>query len=304
MLNHEVRRKGIGGSDVATIMWQMRPKLRKKIHLFAHQTPLGLWDYITYGVRMRENASQSYGKIMESIIIDDYEKRNEIILTRDEPVIDKKNPLFRGNLDAIYKPTPLPFEAKTARTTEGWGMKRIDIIPSAYALQCLHYGAITDSPHIDVGVKFEGRDEVQYYHVPRNLKLESTMRDVCAEWWETHIVQNKKPDPINQFDQDTFVDIGRVSAPDDILELYEQYSTLDKKLAKEWKEKEKIKEQINLWAKKNIKEKSLVLFPDGTQLGRLYFSTKYPIQIDLLKGDNIDVDKYKQKKTSVCFKLS
>lgn len=303
MLNHEVRRQGIGGSDVGTIMWHMRPKSRKHIHLFSHQTPLGVWDYIKYGVRGPDNNSLKNGRAKESIIIDDYEKINQLTLSRNDRIIDNVNPIFRGNVDARKEIIKLLFEAKTAWTCERWGKPGTSAIPASYLFQVLYYAAILNSQKIDVGVLFGDAKDVEYYPIDRNLKLESMIREICLEWWEKYIVGNKMPNPINQYDKDTYIDVARVHAPDKILTIYEKYKQLDKELSAAWKEKEKLKEEIKHWSKANMKGKSLLLFPDGQALGRLYFSSKSKWHEDKLKADGIDIAKYKTRTQTTCFKL-
>ena len=301
MLNHEERRKGIGGSDVAVIMWDSRPKLRKKLHLFAHQTPLSLWHYIMNNYRETENACQANGKETESLIIDAYEAHTHLHVERHPSIVDSSNPLLRGNLDALERSIPLPVEAKTGRYRHLWGKPGSQVIPLSYRFQCGHYGGIVGADKVDIGVKFENDDEVRFFYCPRNLKLEMLARETCLEWWEKHIVQKKEPEPINKYDHENLVGLTYVMAPDHILELYEQHKILKAATQNQLKEDKKIKETITEWVKANSKGKINLLLPDETPMGITYFK-KGTIDEDAMIAAKIDIDKYRKTK-SLVFKL-
>jgi predicted phage-related endonuclease len=90
MLNHEVRRQGIGASQVATILG-----------ISPWETPLALYHYIKHGKMKKDNASMKNGRKQEKVILDAYEAEKHIALERNQQVIDKTCEIFRCNLDGI-----------------------------------------------------------------------------------------------------------------------------------------------------------------------------------------------------------
>ncbi len=288
-LNHEFRRKGIGGSDVATILG---------IAHFKEQTQLALYTYIKKGRRSGDNACKRKGKEAESEILDAYEKEKHIVLERNQAVVDKTCEIFRCNLDGINRALRIPVEAKTSYGR--WGRGTPEAIPLQYTAQVAYQAAITEAAHVDIAVKFSDSEVIEYFIYNRNERLEKGIRDKVLAWWEKHIIGDIKPVPANQSDYDRFIDRKLIDAPDDILNLYEQY----KKLLVSHQEAEEVKATIKEWAKETCQGNMDLLFPDGTVLGGQSFKNN-PAKIDAaaMQKDGIDVDKYTSRSRSLSFTL-
>jgi predicted phage-related endonuclease len=289
MLNHEFRRKGIGASDVATIL---------DLAHFKDQTPLALYYYIKRAKRSKDNACKRAGKEAENKILDAYEKDKLIVLERNQSVVDKTCEIFRCTLDGINRPLRIPVEAKTSYGR--WGNGAPEAIPLQYTAQVAYQAAITDADHVDIAVKFSDSEVIEYFIYNRNEKLEKGIRDKVLAWWEKHIVGDIKPAAANQSDYDRFIDRKLIDAPDKILKLYEQY----KKLLVSHKKAEEVKATIKEWAKETCQGNMDLLFPDGTVLAVQSFKNN-PVKVDTkeMKKDKIDVDKYTSRSRSLCFTL-
>jgi len=285
MLDHDFRRKGIGGSDVAAIL-----------KISPWQTPLGLYYYIKCGFRLPDSPTMKAGRDAEKIILDAYEKDYDIIIDRNPQLVDKKYPIFRGNADGINRQKGLLVEAKRAFKRSEWGKPGTTKIPNYYIVQCAYYAAIEDSEKIDIAAQFgfEGKETQEYYRYERNEKLENRLREKVADWWEKHIVQNVIPDPINECDDLNFIKGKIMHAPDSILDLYEKY----KKLKPVLEEAQQIKNTIRQWAKKESKGALRVLFPDDSMLGTQVYVEQNTVDKQALKKSGIDLSKiiFKKKK--------
>lgn len=289
MLDHDFRRKGIGGSDVAAIL-----------KISPWQTPLGLYNYIKYGIKQKDNASMKAGREAEEGILRAYEALNNVVLERHKTIIDKECSIFRGNLDGFNEIPNIPVEVKRAFKRKGWGDSGSANIPNHYIVQCAWYAPILDSEKVDVAVKFEAEEEIKYYSIPRNKPLEERMRDKAYAWWQKHIVKNIAPDPINDYDQHNFVDMKIIDAPDHILDLHDEY----KKLLPAVKEAQELKEVIKAWANENCKGKLQVLFPDKSLLGRQYFTERKTVDTKAMKKSGINVDDFVVKSRSLSWRLN
>lgn len=290
MLNHEFRRKGIGGSDVATILG-----------ISPWQSQLALYHYIKEtGIATKDNSAMKYGREKEADILTQYEHDKDIPIERNQQIVDSSCEIFRGNVDGINRYKRVLVEAKTAFKRKGWGVKESDNIPIHYMAQCAYYAAIEDSEKVDIAVKFADTESIEYFIYNRNEKLEKGIRGKVLRWWENHIVEDHEPEPSCKSDYDDFVNVEIVDAPNHILSLYQDY----KKLIPAAKEAKKIKEAIKKWANERCSGKMKVRFPDCSVLGVQSFKHN-PDKIDAaaMQKDGLDVDKYTSKSRSLCFKL-
>lgn len=157
------KQKGIGGSDVATILG-----------LNPYKTPFTLWLEKTGQIQPAkvENEYVEWGNLLEPVILEKFKKetgfkvfRNNFVLQHDDydfmianidgEVID---PAFGGKRGVL--------EIKTAneRMKNDW----IDGVPNHYMLQVQHYlGVMSDYPYAYVAVLIGGH-EFKYFLIERD----------------------------------------------------------------------------------------------------------------------------------------
>jgi hypothetical protein len=150
-----------------------------------------------------------------------------------------------------------------------------------------------------VAVKFGTSEKIEYFVYNRREALEKKLRDRVLAWWEKHIVKNVAPAAINDSDAQ-LLDLVYIAAPDKILKLYEERKTLKEKADRY----QGITEEIKAWVRKESPGKTIVQFPDESTLGTQSFKNYSKLNASRLKTDGIDLEKYKETTTSVCFKLS
>jgi putative phage-type endonuclease len=177
------RRKGIGGSDSAAAVglskWTTRLELflDKRGELEKHETPQMRW-----GTALEQPIRQEYcNQTGAEVLIPDAIYQHP----------DHKFALV--NLDGIVINRERIFEAKTARSGEGWGEPGTDEVPAEYLLQAQHGMAITGLPATDIAVLIAGSD-FRIYVVEADRSLQSMLLEREAEFWDM-VEQNTPPEP-------------------------------------------------------------------------------------------------------------
>jgi putative phage-type endonuclease len=177
------RRKGIGGSDSAAAVglskWTTRLELflDKRGELEKHETPQMRW-----GTALEQPIRQEYcNQTGAEVLIPDAIYQHP----------DHKFALV--NLDGIVINRERIFEAKTARSGEGWGEPGTDEVPAEYLLQAQHGMAITGLPATDIAVLIAGSD-FRIYVVEADPQLQSMLLRQEAEFWDM-VEQNTPPEP-------------------------------------------------------------------------------------------------------------
>lgn len=188
----KARTAGIGGSDVAAMLGLSKWK-----------TPLQLYQEKRGELPPQaDNKAMRWGRYLEPVVRQAYadETGNEVRVV-EEMV---RHPLYEhmiANLDGIVIPTSGPrrvFEAKTARTGDGWGEPGTDQIPQPYLLQVQHYMAVTSFVVADVAVLIGGSD-FRLYEVPEDRELQDMLCDACGEFWQ-RVQDGDPPEPVSYAD--------------------------------------------------------------------------------------------------------
>lgn len=204
----KARRTGVGGSDVAPILG-----------LSKWTTPLAVYlDKRGEATETPDNDAMRWGRYLEPAVRQAYadETGREVRV----PGEMLRHPLYEhmiANLDGVagggnHGPLRI-FEAKTARSAEGWGEPGTDQIPQAYCLQIQHYMEVTGIMVADVAVLIGGSD-FRIYEVPADRELQDMIIDAEADFWR-RVQRGEPPEPV------TFADAqaryGRGSVPETVV---------------------------------------------------------------------------------------
>ena len=188
----QARTTGVGGSDIAAILGLSKWKTPLQVYL-EKRGEIG---------PQPDNDAMRWGRYLEPVVRQAYADAtgNEV------RVIDQmvRHPLYEhmiANLDGFVLPDDGPrrvFEAKTARSAEGWGEPGSDHIPQQYLLQVQHYMAVTGFIVADVAVLIGGSD-FRIYEVPEDRELQDMICDACAEFWQ-RVQEGNPPEPVSYAD--------------------------------------------------------------------------------------------------------
>lgn len=211
------RRTGVGGSDVAAILG-----------LSKYKTPLQVYQEKRGEIAPQaDNDAMRWGRYLEPVVRQAYaDETGREVRVLDELV---RHPLYEhmiANLDGFVIPeagTRRVFEAKTARTADGWGEPGSDQIPQQYLLQVQHYLAVTGFAVADVAVLIGGSD-FRIYEVPEDVELHEMLFDAEAEFWG-RVQRASPPEPVTV--ADAVARWGRASVADLVMADAEDLRAID-----------------------------------------------------------------------------
>lgn len=186
------RRTGIGGSDVAPILG-----------LSKWTTPLQVYMEKRGELQPQpDNPSMRWGRYLEPVVRQAYADETGLeVRVVPDMLRHSAHDFLIANLDGFVAPSDAPrrvFEAKTARTAEGWGEPGTDQIPQPYLLQVQHYMAVTGFVAADVAVLIGGSD-FRIYEVHEDRELQAMVIDACADFW-ARVQAGEPPEPISYAD--------------------------------------------------------------------------------------------------------
>jgi putative phage-type endonuclease len=252
------RGTGIGGSDVAAILGLSKWK-----------TPLQVYQEKRGELAPQEdNAAMRWGRYLEPVVRQAYaDETGHEVRVLDQMVRHPAYEFMIANLDGFVDPGNGPrriFEAKTARTADGWGEPGSDQVPQPYLLQVQHYMAVTGFVVADVAVLIGGSD-FRRYEVPEDRELQQMLVDAEAEFWQ-RVQRGEPPEPVTVADaiarwgRSSITD--RVMADDDVLLAIQTLRTARESIAAA----EAIEESAKAIVLRALGERDTLVGPDGKTL--------------------------------------
>ena len=178
------RQRGIGGSDAAVVCGLSKWKTRYE--LWMEKTSDRVVDH-------EPSEAMRWGTMLEPVIRQRYcEVTGKSVLVPSEIIAHPNHSWCLASLDGVTDDDRI-FEAKTARSADGWGEDGSDEIPEYYQTQVQHYMAVTGAEAADVAVLI-GASDFRVMTVEADKELQDLMLEREAEFWD--LVQRKvAPDP-------------------------------------------------------------------------------------------------------------
>lgn len=183
------RKKGIGGSDVASILG-----------LSPWKTALDVYnDKLNPVIEEEINEDLRRGCLAEEFVLKTYaDCTGNWLKTGLDTVMDKDYPFMRGNIDALAVEPPntkcnIVVEAKTTKAPmSSWS----DGIPEYYKSQVAYYAMLADVDRVDIAVLFSNW---QYgcFTYWRDTEYEAKIKAAVIEFWHSYILKNIPPQPQN-----------------------------------------------------------------------------------------------------------
>ena len=182
---HELRRKGITGSDVGII-----------IGVSKWSSPLELYMRKLDMLHEQEMTKRMYyGNRLESFIAEEYSiASNNKVTIEENTLVHKDNPLMIGNIDRWIGDKEAILECKNVGmfAKDEWGEQYTDQIPDVYKCQIAWYVAICDVPYAELAA-FGSGNELRIYRYERDLDFERSIIEACMGFWHNHIVKQIPP---------------------------------------------------------------------------------------------------------------
>lgn len=211
---HAARRTGIGGSDAAAILG-----------LSKWRTPLDVYlEKRGEAPPAPENDAMRWGHYLEPAVRQAYaDETGREVRVPTQMLRHPQHKWMIGNIDGVTDDQRL-FEAKTARSPEGWGEPGTDHIPQPYLLQTQHYMAVTGLPVADVAVLIGGAD-FRIYEVPADRELQDMLIEAEHEFWQ-RVLRRDPPKPVTVEDVVTLY--GRASRAEQVTASAEVEQAVDR----------------------------------------------------------------------------
>jgi putative phage-type endonuclease len=187
----EIRRKGIGGSDVASVLG-----------LPPYGCSLKLWfDKTGVEADFEEmNPNMERGIYLEDIAVDFYTRLSGNVVTNIGQTTDDDRPYMMANVDRMIKQKPGMsgqgvLEVKCP-SKESFLRMLTDGIPEAYILQGQHYMYVTGADWMEYAIFCADMWKMEIIHVDRDEKLIQLILDSEDHFWK--LVQNgPKPERLD-----------------------------------------------------------------------------------------------------------
>ena len=193
----EERRKGLGGTDIASIMMAGADESEK---IGSYENSLfKLWSEKTgiYSADDVDNAILLRGRVMEKYVCDFYELHlgEGCKLWEEGLTWHPTRPRIFGTPDRLVEHNGVRFgmDAKTRRFRHGWGPSRTTDVPLDVEIQMRVYMEIFDTPYWDIATLFS-LDDFRVYRIERDKELGESILDVAESWWEKHVDAKLPPD--------------------------------------------------------------------------------------------------------------
>lgn len=184
------RSTGIGGSDVAAILG-----------LSKFKTPLAVYQEKRGELSPQpDNDAMRWGRYLEPVVRQAYADATGYEVRVPTSMLRHPHHDFAvANIDGFVEDrTGRIFEAKTARTADGWGDAGSDQVPQAYLLQVQWYMEVTALPVADVAALIGGSD-FRIYTVEADRELQQMLLDAAAEFWQ-RVQRGEPPEPVTVAD--------------------------------------------------------------------------------------------------------
>ena len=184
----DLRKKGIGGSDVAAIMG-----------LSAFRSAYSVWAEKS-GLYQPEDISDKpavhWGNILEPIVGGEYAENHQAREVRRVNAVCRnlKRPWAQASLDYEVKDPVLGWGVLEIKTAGAMRAKDWDDgVPVYYQTQVVHYLSVTGRPFADVAVLIGGSD-YREYRIMRDAEDEAAVVGAVDAFWCDHILKGEPPE--------------------------------------------------------------------------------------------------------------
>lgn len=178
------RRKGIGGSDVATVLG-----------LNKYSSPYQLWLDKTGQLDIDESdvsEAAHFGNILEEVVAKEFTERTDKRGRRANKIFRHADyPFLNANIDRAIVGEDAILECKTASTylSDRWEGEEI---PEQYICQVQHYLNVLDKQFAYIAVLIGGQKFV-WKKIERDQELIDIIQERLVEFWEVNVKQGIAP---------------------------------------------------------------------------------------------------------------
>lgn len=235
----EARKKGLGGSDVATVLG-----------LNPYKTQRELWENKMNPDVVEEeiNDAMHFGDVLESVIAEEYVRRTGQRVQKDNKIrIHPEHSFLLANIDRLIIGNgngPGILEAKTASSFayKNW----TDEIPLPYYCQLMHYLAVTGYKWGEFAILVDGR-KFETIPIKRDDIFIEKQNKALIDWWNEYIIGNTPP-PLEAKEITELRSVeNSIEAESNILDSYASLISVKPKLKKLKEEQTLLENEIKVF---------------------------------------------------------
>lgn len=170
----DVRKTGLGGSDMPTILG-----------LNPYKSAFALWlEKLGRGPEFHGNEATWFGNQMEDIIAQRWaDDHNQKIQRKNITARHRDHDWAMAHIDRKIVGVKECLEVKTTIITDDWGEQGTDQVPSHILPQCHHQLWVEDYERCHVTVAFLHQRKIANYVVERSAQWDSILEIVGSEFW-------------------------------------------------------------------------------------------------------------------------
>lgn len=177
------RRKGIGGSDVATILGLNKWK-----------SPYQLWLEKTGQIDLEHTESEPayWGNVLEEVVAKEFQERTGKKVRRRNQVFEHPlHPFLRANIDRDVVGENAILECKTANAFLGKEWEGEEV-PLSYLCQVQHYMNVLNKKYCYIAVLIGGQ-KFLWKRVDRDQELIDMITERLVDFWEKNVIEGQEP---------------------------------------------------------------------------------------------------------------
>ncbi|MED2983196.1 YqaJ viral recombinase family protein [Bacillus thuringiensis] len=178
----EIRRQGIGGSDLAAVL-----------SMSDWNSPMSI--YLDKIGELKEKPQSEYaywGNVLEDVVAREFMKRTGLKARRKNEILrSKSHPFMMANIDREVIGRKEGLECKTTSEYKRSEWKG-DNVPTQYILQCQHYMAVTGYKKWHIAVLIGGNTFV-FKTIERDEDIIKMAIDKCELFWNGFVVKRIPP---------------------------------------------------------------------------------------------------------------
>lgn len=187
---HEQRDKGIGGSDVSSILGANR-----------YKSATALWEEKTHRVKPQDLSHKPaimLGNAMEPVLRKEYAYRHPDVEVMEPDYMLQTNgkPWRQASLDGVLTYPDGHHEVLEIKTVGAFAYAAWDdgLVPLNYCLQVLHYMAVTGYPRVQL-IALIGNQAIIERTVQRDDEAIAAIEDEVDRFWTRCVEADKMPMP-------------------------------------------------------------------------------------------------------------
>jgi len=188
-MDHEIRKTGISGTDIAAICG-VNP----------HKTAFRVWEEKTGKAEPIEQTRQmKWGHILEPVVATQFRLAHPEFAKRMKmnktTFVNPDNALVVGTPDYLLPPEEgLEVKAHSyfAAARLGFGEQGTDDVPKHHYLQCEWYMILMDVYRWHLAVLIDTSD-YREYQIERKPALDEKLLDIAARFWDKHVKADEPP---------------------------------------------------------------------------------------------------------------